>query len=76
MSKCWGNNSDHKYKNTVNHSLQHESESSFFTLSLDYFPANLEAISEEQRERFHQDIMEMERRYHGWWNMRMMANYC
>jgi hypothetical protein len=48
----------------------------FLDSHLDYFPANIGAISEEQGERFHQDIKEMERRYQGRWNMNMMADYC
>jgi hypothetical protein len=43
---------------------------------LDYFPENLGAVSEEQGERFHRDIKEMERRYQGRWNVNMMAEYC
>ena len=42
---------------------------------LDYFPANLGNVSEEQSKRFHQDIKEMERRYQGRWNVNMMADY-
>ena len=34
----------------------------FLHSHLDYFPANLGDVSEEQGERFHQDIKEMERR--------------
>ena len=37
----------------------------FLHSHLDYFPENLGALSEEQGERFHQDICEMERRYQG-----------
>ncbi|GFX77484.1 uncharacterized protein TNCV_1743821 [Trichonephila clavipes] len=37
---------------------------------------NLGAVSEEQGERFHLDIREMERRYQGRWNVNMMADYC
>ena len=37
----------------------------FLNSQLDYFPENLGAVSEEQGERFHQDIKEMERRYQG-----------
>lgn len=48
----------------------------FLNSHLDYFPANLGAFSEEQGERFHQDICEMERRYQGRWNVNMMADYC
>ncbi|GFT08578.1 uncharacterized protein TNCV_661581 [Trichonephila clavipes] len=43
---------------------------------LDYFPENLGAVSEEQGERFHQDIKEMELRYQGHWYVNMMADYC
>ncbi|GFX46376.1 uncharacterized protein TNCV_238381 [Trichonephila clavipes] len=48
----------------------------FLHSHLDYFPENLGAVSEEQGERFHQDIKEMERRYQGRWNVSMMADYC
>jgi len=48
----------------------------FLDSHLDYFPANLGAYSEEQGERFHQDISEMECRYQGRWNVNMMADYC
>ncbi|GFX66024.1 uncharacterized protein TNCV_14451 [Trichonephila clavipes] len=48
----------------------------FLHSHLDYFPENLGAVSEEQGERFHQDIKEMERRYQSRWNFNMMADYC
>lgn len=48
----------------------------FLHSHLDYFPENLGAVSEEQGERFHQDIKEMEHRYQGRWNVNMMADYC
>ena len=48
----------------------------FLHAHLDYFPDNLGDVSEEQRERFHQGIKEMERRYQGRWDVRMMADYC
>lgn len=48
----------------------------FLHSHLDYFPANLGDVSEEQGERFHQDIKEMERRYQGRWNVNMIADYC
>jgi hypothetical protein len=48
----------------------------FLHSHMDYFPSNLGAFSEEQGERFHQDICEMERRYQGHWNINMMADYC
>lgn len=43
---------------------------------LDAFPANLGDVSDEQGERFHQDIKSMERRYQGRWDEAMMGDYC
>lgn len=48
----------------------------FLHAHLDFFPENLGAVSEEQGERFHQDIKTMERRYQGYWSINMMADYC
>ena len=43
---------------------------------LERFPENLGAMSDEQGERFHQDISTMEERYQGRWDEHMMADYC
>ena len=43
---------------------------------LSEFPANFGDISEEQRERFHQDVKVMQERYQSRWNCNMMADYC
>ncbi|GBO16541.1 hypothetical protein AVEN_150121-1 [Araneus ventricosus] len=48
----------------------------FLHSHLEYFPDNLGKMSDEQGERFHQDIKEMERRYQGRWDVNMMADYC
>ncbi|KAI6656196.1 hypothetical protein LOD99_1529 [Oopsacas minuta] len=48
----------------------------FLHSHIDYFPENLGAVSEEQGERFHQDIKTMETRYQGRWDVHMMADYC
>jgi hypothetical protein len=48
----------------------------FLHNQLEYFPENLGALSEEQGERFHQDIKEMEIRYQGRWEVSMLADYC
>ena len=48
----------------------------FLDSPLDYFSKNLGDLSEEQGERFHQDIKEMEHRYQKRWDINMMANYC
>ena len=46
----------------------------FLQSHVDYFPDNLDAVSEEQGERFHQDIKTMEKRYQGYWSESMMAD--
>jgi hypothetical protein len=48
----------------------------FLHFHLDYFPENLGDLSEEQVERFLQDVKEMERRYLERWDVSMMADYC
>ena len=42
---------------------------------LDYFPENLSDSSEDQGERFHRNLKEMDRRYQGRWDINMMADY-
>lgn len=48
----------------------------FLHSHLDEFPPNLGDMSDEQGERFHQDIKTMEDRYQGRWDQHMMADYC
>ena len=48
----------------------------FLHSHLDFFPANLGAVSDEHGERFHQDIFQMEKRYQGKWSPHMLADYC
>lgn len=43
---------------------------------IDEFPTNCGDFSDEQGERFHQDIKEMEIRYQGVWGINMMSDYC
>ena len=40
------------------------------------FSENLRAVSDEQEERFYQDLKTMKHRYQGRWDKMMMANYC
>jgi hypothetical protein len=42
---------------------------------LDHFPDNLGRVSEEQGERMHQDMENVENRFQGRWNVHMMADY-
>lgn len=48
----------------------------YFQSHLSNFPENLDDISEEQGESFHQDDRIMEVRYQGKWDSNMMADYC
>ena len=47
----------------------------FLISHIDYFTMNLGDNSDEQGERFHQDIKEMEKRYQGRWDVNMMSDY-
>ncbi|KAI8119376.1 hypothetical protein CVS40_9273 [Lucilia cuprina] len=43
---------------------------------LNKFPANLGQMSDEQGERFHQEILRIEQRYVGKSKASMLSNYC
>lgn len=84
MKNFLGNYKDPNYKDIVGRMLEKfealgckmSLKVHFLHAHLDYFPENLGDVSEEQGERFHQDMKEMERRYQGRWNVSMMADYC
>ena len=48
----------------------------FLHSHLDRFPENFGALSDEQGERFHQDVKKMEERYQRRWVAVMLADYC
>lgn len=48
----------------------------FLFSHMERFPENLGAVSDEQGERFHQDMRPMEERYQGRWDAVMLADYC
>ena len=48
----------------------------FLHSNLNRFPENLGDVSDEQGERFHQDIKTIEKRYQGRCDQHMMADYC
>lgn len=48
----------------------------FLYSHLDFFPPNLGDVSDEQGERFHQDIADMESRYSSKWQSAMLSDYC
>ena len=47
----------------------------FLHSHLDFFRENLENVSEEHGERFHQDIQVLEKRYQGRWDEAIMGDY-
>ena len=73
VHKFLGNTKDPDYKNIVQRMLAaYEAQGCKMSLKvhflhshIDYFPQNLGAYSEEQGERFHQDVRDFERRYQG-----------
>ena len=48
----------------------------FLDSHLDFFPSNLGEVSDEQGERFHQDISVIEGRYQGRYDANMMGDFC
>ncbi|GBN20130.1 hypothetical protein AVEN_46025-1 [Araneus ventricosus] len=48
----------------------------FLDSHLSFFPDNCGQVSDEHGERFHQDIVNMEKRYQGNLSMTMLADYC
>ncbi|GBO44297.1 hypothetical protein AVEN_83804-1 [Araneus ventricosus] len=48
----------------------------FLLSHINCFLENLGDSSEEQGERFHQDVRDIERRYQGRWDVNMLADYC
>ena len=81
-----GNRRDYNYVNLVNRlpesfhklgcNMSIKVQFIFYIATLDGFPANLGDVSDEQGERFHQDIQTMEERYQGRYDTKMMADYC
>jgi len=67
-----GNNKAANYQDVVQDMLTlyqaigcNMSENPLFVVPLDFFPGNLGKVSDEHGERFHQDILAMEKRYQG-----------
>jgi len=48
----------------------------FLESHLNFFPENLGEVNDEHGERFHQDILAMERRYQSNRTSSMLADYC
>jgi hypothetical protein len=73
VTEYLGNTKDPNYANTVNKILDAFKDLVCNTSlklhllhsHLDYFPENLGSLSEEQEERFHKDVKEIDRRHQG-----------
>lgn len=84
ITKFLGNTKADNYVELVNNMLENfqrlgcnmSIKMHYLHSHLDHFPHNLGDLSEEQGERFHQDIKTMEDRYQGRWDTHMMADYC
>lgn len=78
-----GNNKSDNYKELVEDLIERYAEMKcrmsiklhYLHSHLDFFRSNLGDVSEEHGERFHQDILEMEKRYQGRWDVAMMGDY-
>lgn len=82
-TKFLGNFRDPNYETIVTNMVSHFREIGclmslklhFLDSHLDYFPKNCGGKSDEQGELFHQYIKEMEKRYQGFSDENMMADY-
>ncbi|CAH2989105.1 unnamed protein product [Chilo suppressalis] len=48
----------------------------FLHFHFSFFPSNLGVVSDEQGERFHQDVKKLEERFQGRWDTTMLGDYC
>jgi len=58
------------------HGMQYEPENPLSGVTLGFFPENIGKISDEPCEKFHQNIMAMEKHYQGKWTSSMLADSC
>ena len=78
-----GNNKEENYRELVDDLLKSYEEMGcrmslklhMMHSHLDFFKSNMGDYSEEHGERFHQDVMEFEKRYQGQYNEHMMGDY-
>jgi hypothetical protein len=78
-----GNYRDSQYKSNISQMMlaykrlksNMSTKLHFLHAHLEFFPENHGDASDEHAERFHQDILTMEKRYQGNWGPNMMADY-
>jgi len=79
----WGNHKAENYRHMVADLVQSYKTTGcstslkehFLGCYLDFFPENLSTVSDEHRQRFHQNISTTYKRYQGKWSPSMLANY-
>ena len=79
-----GNNKSDNYKEIVTDLLKNFQQMGvnmslkihFLHSHLNFFPENLGSMSDEQGERFHQDLKVFEERHQGFWDENMLGDYC
>jgi len=84
VHKSLVNRKDDNYKRILGRVLiAHEAQGYQMSLKvhflhshLEYFPQNLDSYSQEQGERFHQDLRTMGKHYQGRMNANMISDYC
>ncbi|GBL85452.1 hypothetical protein AVEN_34633-1 [Araneus ventricosus] len=84
VHRFFGNTKDPLYKTILQRMLTtYEAQRCKMSLKVhflhfhnDCFPESLGAYSEEQGERFHQDVRDIERRYQGRWDVNLLDDYC
>ncbi|CAH2100954.1 unnamed protein product [Euphydryas editha] len=79
-----GNKKSENYEEIVNNLLKNFHDMGvnmslkihFLHSHLNFFPENLGSMSDEQGERFHQDLRTFEERHQGFWDENMLGDYC
>jgi hypothetical protein len=56
--------------------MQYDSDNPLSGVTLGFFPRKFRRRRDEHGERFHQDVMTMEKRYQGKWTSSKLAEYC
>ena len=79
----FGNHKAENYCDLVAYPVQYKAVGCNISLKVyildshwDFLPENLEAVSDDHKQRFHQDISITEKRYQGKWSTSMLADYC
>jgi hypothetical protein len=87
ITKCqhqfFGNHQAENYLDMVAYPVQYKAVGCNISLKVhfidshrDFLPENLEGVSNDHKQQFHQDIFTLEKRYQGKWSTSMLADHC